>query len=41
MLNMEKEENKFVNKAEEDEMVRNSVCLFLYSERNTFSWFSL
>jgi len=33
---MEKEEKKFVNKAEEDEMVINSVLLFLYSERNIY-----
>lgn len=38
---MEKEEKKFVNKTEEDEMVMNSVHLYFYREGNTFSWFSL
>lgn len=40
MLKMEKEEKKYVNKAEEDEMVMNSVNLFLYNERNIFAGFS-
>lgn len=39
---MEKEEKKFVNKAEEDEMVVNSVHVFLYSENpHIFLVFSL
>lgn len=36
---MEKEEKKYVNKAEEDEMVMNSVNLFLYNDRNMLSGF--